>query len=177
MEAIKKAVEVGLGAAFVSRAAVHNEVQLGRLAVLHVEVPPPPAPGHGTRTPSVAARPYASSLAGPLLHGAEMDPVTACPVVLRLCGATQGVPLSRQLMCVTDPVRYCSHAVRAFIRQMFGLTVQTTAQNWLPPPQVRPQPLPDLATVPCVVHMSLSRRAKSSARQVHVCKVSGLNPV
>lgn len=30
-------------------------------------------------------------------------------------------------MCVTDPVRYCSHAVRAFIREMFGFTLETSA--------------------------------------------------
>lgn len=38
MEAIKKAVEVGLGAAFVSRAAVQKELQLGLLAAVELEV-------------------------------------------------------------------------------------------------------------------------------------------
>lgn len=40
MEAIKKAVEVRLGAAFMSRAVVEKEVKLGLLAVLHIEVRP-----------------------------------------------------------------------------------------------------------------------------------------
>jgi DNA-binding transcriptional LysR family regulator len=38
VEAIKKAVEVKLGAAFMSRAVVEKEVKLGLLAVLHIEV-------------------------------------------------------------------------------------------------------------------------------------------
>ncbi|KAK9823685.1 hypothetical protein WJX72_004627 [[Myrmecia] bisecta] len=71
VEAIKNAVEVGLGAAFVSKAAVSKEVELGRLHMLGV----------------------------------------------------RGVRLARTLSCVTDPVRYCSKALRAFIREMFGLTV------------------------------------------------------
>lgn len=40
MEAIKKAVEVRLGAAFMSRAVVEKEIKLGLLAVLHIEVKP-----------------------------------------------------------------------------------------------------------------------------------------
>lgn len=85
----------------------------------------------------------------------------------------QGVPLSRQLTCVTDPVRYCSHAVRAFIRQMFGLTLQTTAQHWLPPPQVRPQLLPDFATTPCMAHMFRTDSAENVST-VHLHNVSVL---
>lgn len=38
MEAIKKAVEVGLGAAFVSRSAVQKELQLGLLSAVEIEV-------------------------------------------------------------------------------------------------------------------------------------------
>ena len=49
----------------------------------------------------------------------------------------QGVPLSRSLVCVTDPVRYCSHAVRAFIREMFGFTVETSAIGCLLPARVQ----------------------------------------
>lgn len=89
MEAIKNAVEVGLGAAFVSRAAVEKEVALGRLVVLTV----------------------------------------------------LGVPLQRTLLCVTDPVRYCSQAVRAFIQEMFGLTIDTCAAGcFVPESGVRPEP-------------------------------------
>ncbi len=84
VEAIKNAVEVGLGAAFVSRSAVDKEVALGRLAVLTV----------------------------------------------------RGVPLRRTLLCVTDPVRYCSQAVRAFIQEMFGLTIETSASGCFLPGQV-----------------------------------------
>ena len=55
MEAIKKAVEVGLGAAFVSRAAVQKELQLGLLAAVELEVtglPParPAAPRQALKT-------------------------------------------------------------------------------------------------------------------------------
>ncbi len=85
MEAIKNAVEVGLGVAFVSRSAVEKEVALGRLAVLTV----------------------------------------------------RGVPLRRTLLCVTDPVRYCSQAVRAFIQEMFGLTIATSASGCFLPGQAR----------------------------------------
>ena len=49
----------------------------------------------------------------------------------------RGVPLQRTLLCVTDPVRYCSQAVRAFIQEMFGLTIQTTAAGGVLPDQVR----------------------------------------
>lgn len=84
VEAIKMAVQVGLGAAFVSRAAVQKELQLGLLAAVGIE----------------------------------------------------GVELQRELVCVTDPVRYCSHAVRAFIREMFGITLETSAIGcFLPPPK------------------------------------------
>jgi DNA-binding transcriptional LysR family regulator len=38
VEAIKKAVEVGLGAAFVSRVAVQKELQLGLLSAVELEV-------------------------------------------------------------------------------------------------------------------------------------------
>ena len=41
----------------------------------------------------------------------------------------QGIPLVRSLRCVTDPVRYCSRAVQAFIREMFGLTIDTTPEG------------------------------------------------
>lgn len=41
MEAIKMAVQVGLGAAFVSRAAVQKELQLGLLAAVDIEVHEP----------------------------------------------------------------------------------------------------------------------------------------
>ena len=75
MESIKNAVEVGLGAAFVSRSAVKKEVELGRLTVLTV----------------------------------------------------RGVPLTRTLLCITDPVRYCSQAVRAFIQEMFGVTIEPSS--------------------------------------------------
>ena len=85
MEAIKNAVEVGLGVAFVSRSAVEKEVALGRLAVLTV----------------------------------------------------RGVLLRRTLLCVTDPVRYCSQAVRAFIQEMFGLTIATCASGCFLPGQAR----------------------------------------
>ena len=85
MEAIKNAVEEGLGAAFVSRLAVDKEVALGRLVVLTV----------------------------------------------------RGVPLQRTLLCVTDPVRYCSQAVRAFIQEMFGVTIETSASGCFLPGQVR----------------------------------------
>lgn len=59
--------------------------------------------------------------------------------------------LQRELVCVTDPVRYCSHAVRAFIREMFGITLETSAIGcFLPPPKevcclhaCAPRPLPD----------------------------------
>ena len=37
MEAIKSAVTMGLGAAFVSAAAVEKEAELGKLAVLRVQ--------------------------------------------------------------------------------------------------------------------------------------------
>lgn len=73
IEAIKNAVEANLGAAFVSRAAIEKEVELGRLSILTIK----------------------------------------------------DLPLSRPLLCITDPGRYCSLAVRAFIRALFGLTVVT----------------------------------------------------
>ena len=97
MEAIKNAVEVGLGAAFVSRSAVEKEVALGRLAVLTV----------------------------------------------------RGVPLRRTLLCVTDPVRYCSQAVRAFIQEMFGLTIATSESGCFLPGQVRTAVLFCLTLIVC----------------------------
>ncbi len=54
------------------------------------------------------------------------------------------VPLSRTLLCVTDPMRYCSKAARALIREMFGLHVRLAPQGcFLPtadPSAVRPAP-------------------------------------
>ena len=48
-----------------------------------------------------------------------------------------GVHLSRQLLCVTDPARYCSKAARALIREMFGLSVTIVPQGcFLPAAQV-----------------------------------------
>lgn len=92
MEAIKKAVEVGLGAAFVSRAAVHNEVQLGRLAVLHIEVSPPPPllPALGTGTHPAHFRRFRALLAclGTLSPGTEMNPVAAG--LEAVCGGRRG---------------------------------------------------------------------------------------
>jgi LysR substrate binding domain len=43
-----------------------------------------------------------------------------------------GVPLMRTLHCITDPTRYCSQAVRAFIQEMFGLTMETVPQGCFP---------------------------------------------
>lgn len=45
-----------------------------------------------------------------------------------LCALTiRGVVLQRMLSVVTDPSRYCSNAVRAFLREMFGLNTCTAA--------------------------------------------------
>lgn len=49
----------------------------------------------------------------------------------------RGVLLQRTLLCVTDPVRYCSKAVRAFTQEMFGVTIETTAAGCFLPDQVR----------------------------------------
>ncbi len=58
------------------------------------------------------------------------------------CVCAQDVPLSRSLVCVTDPVRYCSHAVRAFIRELFGVSVHTAGNGSLPPTVRCPTPPP-----------------------------------
>ncbi len=114
VEAIKNAVEVGLGAAFVSRSAVDKEVALGRLAVLTV----------------------------------------------------RGVPLRRTLLCVTDPVRYCSQAVRAFIEEMFGLTIETSASGCFLPGQVCPSRIS-----PVHVHLPLDyvQAFLHEGRTAYVC--------
>ncbi len=83
MEAIKSSVEVNLGVAFVSAAAIEKEVELGRLHAVRI----------------------------------------------------RGVPLSRTLLCVTDPARYCSKAARALI---FGLKVELAPQGcFLPSPRAQ----------------------------------------
>jgi DNA-binding transcriptional LysR family regulator len=51
----------------------------------------------------------------------------------------RGVPLSRTLLCVTDPMRYCSKAARALIREMFGLTVKLAPQGCFLPTVVSPE--------------------------------------
>lgn len=52
-----------------------------------------------------------------------------------------GVPLQRTLLCVTDPVRYSSKAVHAFIQEMFNVAIpnsgQTTAAGGFLPDKVR----------------------------------------
>ena len=49
-----------------------------------------------------------------------------------------GLRLSRTLLCVTDPARYCSKAARALIRELFGLEVQLAPQGcFLPDPLLR----------------------------------------
>ena len=50
----------------------------------------------------------------------------------------RGVPLSRTLLCVTDPARYCSKAARALIRELFGLNVELAPQGcFLPSPRAQ----------------------------------------
>ena len=46
--------------------------------------------------------------------------------------SVKDTPLSRPLLCITDPGRYCSLAVRAFIRALFGLTVVTVPDGCFP---------------------------------------------
>ena len=174
MEAIKRAVEVGLGAAFMSRAAVQNELQLGLLSAVEIEAHLPilafvlcahaamrccrsrvltasvPCVSPLLLTSDAALRSRRCALMHLGQPAAEQPDLLAMashlvnfPVGMGL----QGVPLRRCLNCVTDPVRYCSHAVRAFIREMFGLTVQTSPIGCLLPGQARPL-LSTSATLP-----------------------------
>ncbi|BDA41067.1 probable ruBisCO transcriptional regulator [Coccomyxa sp. Obi] len=53
----------------------------------------------------------------------------------------RGVPLSRTLLCVTDPARYCSKAARALIRELFGLNIELAPQGcFLPSPRAAQSP-------------------------------------
>jgi len=156
VEAIKKAVEVGLGAAFVSRAAVQKELQLGLLAAVEIEVtlpadanthelwefrcstwlqPCPQDAGHATEL--WFDHPGSRRLSVPSKKHQFHIWLCKRSVAKERVTLRQGVPLTRQLVCVTDPVRYCSHAVRAFIREMFGLTVETSAIGCFLPSPVR----------------------------------------
>ena len=128
MEAIKKAVEVGLGAAFVSRAAVQKELQLGLLSAVKLEA------CLVVHCVLICSKLWEVCTRLPGMPALEhlLSPWARSPGIASL----QGVTLNRQLVCVTDPVRYCSHAVRAFIRELFGFTLETSATGcFLPPPQ------------------------------------------
>ncbi|KAK9831888.1 hypothetical protein WJX81_005804 [Elliptochloris bilobata] len=87
VEAIKGAVASGLGAAFVSAAAVRAEVAAGQLAALRID----------------------------------------------------GLPLRRTLRVITDPVRYCPKATRAFIRETLGLPFAAPGSDGCFP-HYRPEP-------------------------------------
>jgi hypothetical protein len=69
----------------------------------------------------------------------------------------------RQLLCVTDPARYCSKAARALIAEMFGLSVTIVPQGCFLPQEVMAHPFCSQASccsalennikVCCVLHL------------------------
>ena len=74
----------------------------------------------------------------------------------------KGIPLTRSLRCVADPVRYQSRAVRALVNQMFGQIAES--------PKELPAPLQQQASIQQAKHEDIISFSCHQCWLLSVCR-------